>query len=82
MTKPDVLLIEPGYIPDSLIERIATSTMPPLGLLQVAVFVSCGVASRDKPVVILLHEYSSTAGHLDAFFRTIRNSPPQQRPRH
>ncbi len=36
VTKPDVLFIEPGYIPDSLIERIATSTMPPLGLLQVA----------------------------------------------
>jgi anaerobic magnesium-protoporphyrin IX monomethyl ester cyclase len=31
-----VLLIEPGYIPDSLIERLATSTMPPLGVLQVA----------------------------------------------
>ena len=36
MGKPDVLMIEPGYIPDSLIERIATSTMPPLGILQVA----------------------------------------------
>jgi anaerobic magnesium-protoporphyrin IX monomethyl ester cyclase len=36
MTKPSVLLIEPGYIPDSLIERLATSTMPPLGILQVA----------------------------------------------
>ena len=36
VSKPDILLIEPGYIPDSLIERIATSTMPPLGLLQVA----------------------------------------------
>ena len=36
MGLPDVLLIEPGYIPDSLIERLATSTMPPLGLLQVA----------------------------------------------
>jgi len=36
MSKPDILLIEPGYIPDSLIERIATSTMPPLGILQVA----------------------------------------------
>jgi radical SAM superfamily enzyme YgiQ (UPF0313 family) len=36
MGKPAVLLIEPGYIPDSLIERLATSTMPPLGLLQVA----------------------------------------------
>ena len=36
MTKPSILLIEPGYIPDSLIERLATSTMPPLGILQVA----------------------------------------------
>lgn len=36
MHKPDILLIEPGYIPDSLIERLATSTMPPLGILQVA----------------------------------------------
>ena len=36
MSKPDILLIEPGYIPDSLVERIATSTMPPLGILQVA----------------------------------------------
>jgi len=36
MSKPDILLIEPGYIPDSLIERLATSTMPPLGILQVA----------------------------------------------
>jgi anaerobic magnesium-protoporphyrin IX monomethyl ester cyclase len=36
MGKPDILMIEPGYIPDSLIERLATSTMPPLGLLQVA----------------------------------------------
>ena len=36
MGKPDILMIEPGYIPDSLIERLATSTMPPLGILQVA----------------------------------------------
>ena len=36
MSKPSILLIEPGYIPDSLIERLATSTMPPLGILQVA----------------------------------------------
>jgi len=36
MSKPDILLIEPGYIPDSLIERLATSTMPPLGILQIA----------------------------------------------
>jgi len=36
MGKPDILLIEPGYIPDSLIERLATSTMPPLGILQIA----------------------------------------------
>ena len=37
---------------------------------------ACGLASRDKPVVILLHEYSSTADHLDAFFRTIKNYCP------
>lgn len=36
MTAARILLVEPGYIPDSLIERLATSTMPPLGLLQVA----------------------------------------------
>ncbi|MDP6945193.1 MAG: polysaccharide deacetylase family protein, partial [Myxococcota bacterium] len=37
---------------------------------------ACGMAARDKPVVILLHEYSSTAGHLDAFFRRIRENCP------
>ena len=37
---------------------------------------ACGLASRDKPVVILLHEYSSTADHLDAFFRTIKHYCP------
>jgi peptidoglycan/xylan/chitin deacetylase (PgdA/CDA1 family) len=37
---------------------------------------ACGLASRHKPVVVLLHEYSSTADHLDAFFRTIRNHCP------
>lgn len=36
MGKPDILMVAPGYVPDSLIERLATSTMPPLGLLQVA----------------------------------------------
>ncbi|MGB0588623.1 MAG: polysaccharide deacetylase family protein [Myxococcota bacterium] len=37
---------------------------------------ACGLASRHKPVVVLLHEYSSTADHLDAFFRTIKNHCP------
>ena len=39
--------------------------------------VACRYASRDKPVVVLLHEYSTTAKHLQAFFKTVKRWCPR-----
>ena len=38
---------------------------------------ACRYAGRSKPVVILLHEYSTTAQHLNVFIRTVKRWCPR-----